>query len=165
MEERPELNKAKKICWRLLALRDHGERELAGKLKNKGFDVDIIAGAIDYFRELGYLNDQVFASNQARRLATGKGYGNRMIASFLLEKGLSEAIVAEAIIIARQEWSEAQALTSLIRKKKTSGNIQDDPKGKQRLVRYLMGKGFPPGLIFEMINRAEEEGGHDDDSK
>jgi regulatory protein len=162
MEECPELNKAKKSCWRLLALRDHGERELAGKLKNKGFEAEIIAEAIDYFRELGYLNDQVFASNQVRRLATGKGYGNRKIASFLLEKGLSEAIVAEALITGRKEWSEAQALTFLIRKKTV---IRDDLKGKQKLVRYLMGKGFPPRLIFEMINRAEEEDGHDDDSK
>jgi regulatory protein len=165
MEEHPELRKAKKICWRLLALRDHGEGELAEKLKNKGFEVEIVAEAIDYFRELGYLNDQVFASNQARRLALGKGYGNRKIASFLLGKGISEAIVAAAIVTARQEWSEGQALTSLIRKKTTSGNIRDDLKGRQRLVRYLMGKGFPPGLIFETINRAEEEDGHDDDSK
>jgi regulatory protein len=166
MEERPELSKAKKICWRLLALRDHSERELAGKLRNKGFEVEIIAEAIDYFREMGYLNDQIFASNQVRRLATGKGYGNRKIASFLLEKGLSEAIVTEALTAVRKEWSEAQALTSLIRKKTTtSGNIRDDLKGKQRLIRYLMGKGFPPGLIFEMINRSEEEDGHDDDSK
>jgi len=165
MEEYPELNKAKKICWRLLSLRDHGERELAGKLKNRGFEVEIIAAAIDYFRELGYLNDRVFASNQARRLAMGKGYGDRKISTFLLDKGLSKDITGEAITAARQEWSEAQALTSLIRKKTASGNIQDNPKGKQRLVRYLMGKGFLPELIFETINRAEEEDGHDDDSK
>jgi len=165
MEERPELKKAKKICWRLLALRDHSERELAGKLRNKGFESGIIAETIDYFHELGYLNDQVFASNQARRLATVKGYGDRKIASFLLEKGFSEAMAGEAINTARQEWSEGQALRSLIRKKTTSGNIRDDLKGRQRLVRYLMGKGFSPGLIFETINRAEEEDGHDDDSK
>ncbi|MDQ1278187.1 MAG: regulatory protein [Thermodesulfobacteriota bacterium] len=165
MEEHPELKKAKKICWRLLARRDRTEQELAGKLKNKGFDGGIVAEAIDYFRELGYLNDRTFASNQARRLAMGKGYGNRKIASFLLEKGLSEDIAAEAIIAARREWSEGQALASLIRKKTTSGNIRDDLKGRQRLVRYLMGKGFPPGLIYETITRAEEEDGHDDDSK
>jgi regulatory protein len=165
MEENPELSKAKKTCWRLLARRDHAERELAGKLKNKGFEDEIVAEVIDYFRGLGYLNDQVFASNQARRLATGKGYGNRKIISFLTEKGLPEAMVAEAITAARQEWSEGQALTSLIRKKTTSGNIRDDLKGRQRLVRYLMGKGFPPGLIYETINRSEEEDGHDDDSK
>ncbi len=158
MEEHPELKKAKKICWRLLARRDRTEQELAGKLKNKGFDGGIIAEAIDYFRELWYLNDRTFASNQARRL-------NRKIASFLLEKGLSEDIAAEAIIAARREWSEGQALASLIRKKTTSGNIRDDLKGRQRLVRYLMGKGFPPGLIYETITRAEEEDGHDDDSK
>lgn len=165
MEERPELRKAKKSCWRSLARRDHSEGELAGKLKNKGFEDEIVAEAIDYFRKLGYLNDQDFASNEARRLATGKGCGNRKIASFLLGKGLPEAMVAEAINTVRQEWSEGQALASLIRKKTTSGNIRDDLKGRQRLVRYLMGKGFPPGLIFETINRAEEEDGHDDDSK
>lgn len=164
MEQRSELNKAKKTCWRLLSLRDHGERELSEKLKNKGFEIDIIEAGIDYFRKLGYLDDQVFASNQAHRLAT-KGFGNRRIVSFLFEKGLPEAIVEEAIIAARRECSEVQALTSLIRKKTNSGNIQDDPKGKQRLVRYLMGKGFPPGLIFEVINRSEEEDRHDEDSK
>jgi regulatory protein len=165
MEEHPELKKAKKICWRLLARRDHAERELAEKLCIKGFDDEIVSEAIDYFRKLGYLNDQVFASDQARRLAVGKGYGNRRIVSFLLEKGLSETMIAEAITAARQEWSEGQALAALIRKKTASGNIRDDLKGRQRLVRYFLGKGFPPGLIYETINRAEEEDGHDDDSK
>jgi regulatory protein len=165
MEERPELNKAKKLCWRLLARRDRTEWEMAGRLTDKGFDGEIIAETIDYFRELGYLNDRIFASNQAWRLVMGKGYGNRKIASFLLGKGLSEDIVEEAINAARQEWSEGQAVASLIRKKTTSGSIRDDRKERQRLIRYLMGKGFPPGLIYETINRAEEEDGHDDDSK
>ena len=166
MAEHPELlGKAKRICWRLLARRDLSERELAGKLAAKGFEDGIIAETIDYFRELGYLHDEVFALNQARRLATGKGYGDRKIASFLQGRGITEAVAAEAITAVRQEWNEGQALKSLIRKKTTGGNIRDDLPGKQRLVRYLMGRGFPPGLIFETINRAQEEEGNDDDSK
>jgi len=165
MEDNEGLARAKQVCWRLLARRDHGEEELARKLTKKGFPGEVVTGTIDYFRELGYLNDRAFAAAQARRLARGKGYGDRRLRAFLRERGIPESLAGEAVAAVRQEWTEAQAVASLIEKKKQHRPIKGDPQGKQRLFRYLLGRGFPPGLICEQINRAEEEDGHDDDGK
>ncbi len=165
MADNEGLARAKQICWRLLARRDHGEEELARKLSRRGFAAAVITETIDYFRGLGYLNDKLFAAGQARRLAEDKGLGDRRLHSSLLQKGISASLAEEAITAIRQEWSEEQALRSLIKKKTKSRPLREDPQGKQRLYRYLLGRGFPPGLICELIKRAEEEDGHDDDGK
>ncbi len=150
---------------RLLARRDHGERELAQKLLDRGFAAELVSGTIAYFRELGYLNDRLFAVRQARRLAEERGLGDRRLRSFLRGRGISEELTAEAIEAARQERSQEEILRSLIRKKTLAGYDRDDHRKRQKLFRHLLGRGFPPGLIYEMINRAEEEEGHDDDGK
>ena len=165
MEDNEGLARAKQVCWRLLARRDHGEEELARKLTKKGFPGEVVTGTIDYFRGLGYLNDKLFAVGLARRLAEDKGLGDRRLQSLLVQKGISASLAEEAITAIRQEWSEEQAVRSLIKKKTKSRPLREDPQGKQRLFRYLLGRGFAPGLIYELINRAEEEDGHDDDGK
>jgi len=167
MDPTPEhsLARAKQVVWRLLARRDHGERELAQRLARKGFSREVVAGTIAYFRDLGYLDDRLFAVAQTRRLAAGKGWGNRRLLSHLRERGISEPLAEEAVAAVRQEWSEEQAIVSLIKNKTKKRPLKGDPKGKQQLYRFLLGRGFPPGLICELIKRAEEEDGHDDDGE
>jgi len=165
MDEDEGLARAKRVCWRLLARRDHGEEELARKLAQKDFPGEIVAETIAYFRDLGYLNDRRFAAALARRLATERGFGDRRLRFSLLERGIAADLAGEAVAAVRQEWSEARAAASLIKKKTKNRPLGDDPKEKQRLFRRLMDKGFPPALIYEQINRAEEEDGHDDDGK
>ncbi|MDI9571171.1 MAG: regulatory protein RecX [Pseudomonadota bacterium] len=162
-EER--LARAREVGWRLLARRDHGEAELARKLAKRGFPAEVVAVTIDYFRGLGYLDDRAFAAGQVRRLAIGRGYGDRRLHAFLRERGMPESLAGEAIAAIRREWTEARAVASLIARKTQRRPIKGDPQEKQRLFRYLLGRGFPPGLICEQINRAEEVEGHDDDGE
>ena len=58
----------------------------------------------------------------------------------------------------REEISEAEAVRRIVRKK-TKGRETPalDDKEKRRLVNSLMGKGFPPGLIFKILSVREEE--------
>ena len=44
----------------------------------------------------------------------------------------------------------------MIRKKLDSGAWKIDDRERRRLAQSLMGKGFPPGLIFEILNRSKE---------
>jgi len=159
------LARAREAGLRLLARRDHGERELAQKLLSRGFDEEIVSGTIAYFRELGYLSDRRFATGQARRLAEERGLGDRRLRSFLRGRGISEELTAAAIEAVRRDWSEEKALRSLIRKKTLAGYDRKNHRERQKLIRHCLGRGFPPELIYEMINRAEEEDGHDDDGK
>jgi SOS response regulatory protein OraA/RecX len=56
----------------------------------------------------------------------------------------------------REELTEREAIILLIRKKVDNGAGKLDDRKKRRLAQSLMGKGFPPGLIFNILNRSKE---------
>ena len=149
--------KAKQTVLRLLALRDHSEQELRKKLAAKRYEDDLIDQLLIEFRDLGYLNDEVYAGRLVRYLATEKLYGDRRIEGKLREKGIPREHIGRLIDEVRGEFSEARALETLIRKKAAGQPPANDDKGKRRLAQNLMGRGFAPKLIFEMLERTLEE--------
>jgi regulatory protein len=148
--------KAKQRAFRLLAMRARSEKELRAKLKEKGFDESTVEEVAARLRELNYLDDESFARQWARNLAVNKLFGNRRIEASLEEKGISRPLIREVLTEAREELTERKAVILLIRKKLDGSDRKIDDKEKRRLAQSLMGKGFPPGLIFEMLNRSKE---------
>jgi len=166
MQDDPLREKAEKKAFRLLTLRAHSEKELAAKLDERGFSEGVIAGVVQKCRELGYLNDREFARQRARELAVNRLLGDRRIVLDLREKGIPESLSRQAIGEVRAEIGEEKALEIVLRKRRR-GTTPDamDEKEKARLMRSLLGKGFPTGLIFRKLQKAEEEGFHDDDGE
>ena len=146
------LTNAKQKAYRYLALRPRSEKEVAKKLKEKGFSTEIIQETLEKLSDLKYINDNSFASQWARHLAVNKLWGNRKIIADLQEKGIGKDLIAAAMDAARQEISEEESIARLIRKKtagKRSGPI--DIKEKKRIFQGLLGRGFPPGLILQKL--------------
>ncbi len=152
------LEKARQKAFRLLALRARSEQELRAKLAEKGFDGETVNRVAAELHDLKYLDDETFARQWARNLAVNRLLGNRRIEMSLREKGIpadSARLVIEAI---REEISEREAIRRIVRKKtKGRETVAPDNKEKRRLAHSLMGKGFPPGLIFEILAVREEE--------
>lgn len=150
--------KAKQRAFRLLAVRARSEKELRLRLKEKGFDETIVGEVAARLLELKVLDDESFAVQWARNLGVNKLFGNRKIALSLREKGIPPPLIEKAIEEVRREISEADAVLTLIRKKgKYSDIMKMDSGGKRRLAASLMGKGFPPDLIFDRLNPSKEE--------
>lgn len=57
---------AKSAAARLLAARQYSVAGLTRKLTERGYDEDEIEGVIEYFTEMGYLNDLEFARSIVR---------------------------------------------------------------------------------------------------
>ena len=165
MDEGAPASRARQTVLRLLALRDRSEGEIRQKLKNKGCDNDLIEKILAEFRELRYLNDEAFATRQSRYLAHDKLYGNRRIEVQLRGKGISKELIRKAIDSVRRDFPEEEALDMRIRKIGHMQQTNSDAMVKMRLARSLMGKGFPPELIFEKLDTVLEEYRHDDDGK
>lgn len=164
MEEDPRRGKAEAKAYRLLALRAHSEKELRAKILAGGFGERLVAEVIGKCRELGYLDDRSYARQRARELAVNRLAGDRRIAADLRERGIGEDLAREAIVQIREEFSEAEALDRLVRKRSGGkGGAALEEKERARLVRSLMGKGFPAGLVFRKLNQTQEEGFHGDD--
>lgn len=158
MEEDFLREKAKQKAFRLLAARARSEKELRIKLREKGFDEAIVGEVTERLRELKFLDDESFAVQWARNLGVNKLFGNRRIALSLQEKGIPSPLIEKAINEVRREISEADALITWIRKKRTSRDHKEmGVREKRRLAGSLMGKGFPPDLIFCVLNQSKEE--------
>jgi regulatory protein len=148
--------KAKQRAFRLLAMRARSEKELRGKLREKGFDESVVEEVAERLGELNYLDDESFARQWARNLALNKLFGNRKIEAGLMEKGIPQPLIRQVLTEVRQELPEQEAIILLIRKKVDTSNGKLDDREKRRLAQRLMGKGFPPGLVFDILNRSKE---------
>jgi len=163
MADDPEVDKALQKAYRFLAARARSEQELRGKLAERKFDGPVIDLVIARLCESGYLNDEAFARQWVRRLAAEKWAGNRRIEISLQGKGIEKILSARILEEIRQELPEAEAVRQLIRKKLKGHRLRPwDGREKRRLAQHLLGKGFAPGLIYEMIREAEEEYRNDD---
>ncbi len=157
--------KAMQKAFRLLSVRSRSCHELRSKLKERGVGKPVIDNVIDRLIELSYLDDEAFAKGWARNLAVNRLWGDRRIRISLREKGISGEYVDDAISEVREEYDERAAIEHLIEKKygkKQSSNINSNLlKEKRRLIQNLRGRGFPPGLIFELLGQPKEEDADD----
>ena len=153
-----DLAAAKQKAYRLLAMRPHSEKELENKLREKGFPAVVIKETLEKLYDLKYLNDASFAGQWARNLAVNKLWGNRKIIASLQEKGIAAQLIDDAIVAARIEIAEEEAISVLVKKKAAKKNPPAfDIKEKHKLFQSLMGRGFPPGLILNKLGKAAEE--------
>ncbi len=172
MDEEGEFIRARDKAFRLLGIRAHSEMELRRKLKSGKFSSAVVERAIERCRELGYIDDGQFARARARILASGKLSGNRRIAFDLKERGVSGDIADAAIAEVDEEIAEEERIRLFLEKQrpvKTTGEKAEDPsvifKEKARLIRSLMGRGFPLDSIMDAINTREEGKFHGNDGE
>jgi regulatory protein len=106
-------------AFRILARRDHTRKELADKLRQKGFDHAATEGALARCRELGYLDDAKTAIIIAGHLAES-GYGPLRIRHTLGQKGLDDAVIEKAIACTGDEEAQVISARRILAKKKVS---------------------------------------------
>jgi regulatory protein len=150
--------KATQYGYRILAARPLSEKEFRLKLKRKGYGGAVVEAVTERFKELGYLNDATIAGQLARTFAVSRLWGDRRIAVGMKAKGFDRELIEAAITLVRQELTERAAIMQLLGKKgKGRLFVPEDNKEKRKLLQSLMGKGFPPGLIFEVLAISGEE--------
>lgn len=91
-----EENKAKQKALRLLEIRDHCERELAGKLMRSGFSREAAQAAAARMVELGLINDETYAQSLADELFRRKGFSPARIEQELAARGVARDTAYEA---------------------------------------------------------------------
>lgn len=79
-----------------LTRRGHGVKEVAGKLKEKGYPGHEIAEAITRAEESGFLDDEKFAEDCVRYRAEISKWGPNKIKQELKQKGIAESYINQA---------------------------------------------------------------------
>jgi SOS response regulatory protein OraA/RecX len=172
--------RARERAVSLLGLRDRSRRELETRLRQAGFEPEVIARSVEWLLSLGYLDDRRFA----RAYATEKGrtgWGPRRIRSELAAKGVERSIVDE--VLGEGETAGAEdahsgrgggaagvgqadgALEQTVRKR-FGREFASDPRGaERRLAGFLARRGYDWETIGRMSRLLKLEAGAADGSE
>jgi len=139
-------------AFRLLALRDRSEHDLAGRLRRKGFGADDIGTALERCKALGYLDDNRFARQRAKSLlASGRAAGPRLLAE-LKQQGIAEDLARIAISEAGHAVDPDQILNDLLRKRFAGFNYAEaDDRQRRRVIQYFMRRGFSLSRVLSLL--------------
>ena len=134
------IKRAKLRAMHLLTDMDRTESQLRTKLKQGLYPDDIIEQAMAYVKSFGYVEDE----NYARRFVHSRKdrKSKKELYAALLQKGVPAEIVEQVFEEADYgEKDSRQAIEALMRKRSYNPETAD-VKEKQKMMGYLMRKGF-----------------------
>lgn len=130
-----------KKCESLLARCEQCRAGLARKMRQKGFEKEPVAYALDYLERRKFLDDGRFAAAWLRSHAVSKCQGRTRLANELASRGIGRDIAAAALDAFFAEYDEAALCRKAIAKATRAG------RGGDRLLKYLLDSGFSYRLI------------------
>ncbi len=139
----------------LLSRRDHSEKELREKLRQKGC-AEGADEAVEKLRSYGYVYDARFAARFAAELQRVKHFGKKRIEQELLRKGIDRALIAETLA---EMTFETEDLVSLIEQK--YARRLSTEKGVAQTVAALQRRGYGfreiKDALEQLAQKTEEE--------
>lgn len=127
--------------------------EVRLKLKENGFAEDVIDEVLDILEKEEYLNDKVYCEIFIEDKKKLNGYGKNKIKSLLIQKGISKNIFEDFLNEFEYDEEFGNALKMGIKKLELLSNEEDNFKKKQKIINYLVYRGFG----FDMINDVLKE--------
>lgn len=152
MNEESHVDKEiKEVCLRLLARREHSQKELLNKLALRGFDRDDAQPVIDELAEQGWQDDLRYAENYAR-FRILKGYGPIRVGYELLQNGIA-AFDLEAIV-QKEAGSWMELLEQVYSKKYPHDTVLERNEWTKR-SRFLLHRGFSGAMIGALFDQLD----------
>ncbi len=146
---------ARRTALRYLGRRLRSEHEVRARLEELETPASIIDRVVSRLRDSGLIDDRRFAEAVIHDLALRDIGGVRAIRERLRRKGLSSAVIAEALdrIVTperQQKLAVASAHRYLLRRQKRRGK-PDLARLRQNLMSYLGRRGFEWSLIGSVV--------------
>ncbi len=130
---------------RLLSMRAHSEKELYDKLKRK-YKAAAAKQAVEKCRELGFINDEQFASLLADELVRRKHYAPKRVENELISRGIDRQIAQS--VACTLDIDEKISIMDII-DKFVPNDTKPDAKTKKRIINRLLRLGYTPHEVFD----------------
>jgi regulatory protein len=156
-----EKQKVYSKALRMIGRRPHSILEIKRKLKEQGFEVDIIGSALDTLKQQNYVNDEEFAKALTESRIHYQRKGRNYVRQELQQRGVSKELIQGAIDQINPEEEYQTALT--LAKKKwdlTTGTNQDK---RRKTLSFLMRRGFTGAVVSKVLQEVANDYGNDDD--
>lgn len=141
--EQAEIVQAREAALRILAHREHTERELRKKLACRGFASETVDSLVGWLRERDYLCERRFAELYIRQRAR-KGYAVQRVFMELISRGVDQE-VARSVLSDPQIPDSERVAGDLARKKAASG------RKPGQVYSFLRGRGFSHSLTARVL--------------
>ncbi|MDE7107535.1 MAG: RecX family transcriptional regulator [Clostridiales bacterium] len=150
--EKSELNSAFERAVGYLSIAPRAKKEIYRYLADKGYDKVIIEQAIDKLVSYHYIDDYLYAQTYIK--SKSKKYGAFRISAELKQKGIAQSVIDELLDDASED-----SITDIARKYINTHKSAD----RQKLKRFLAGRGFSWDSINAVVAQLSSELDGDDD--
>lgn len=135
---------AREVALGLLARREHSKRELIIKLRARGCPEKIITQVVDQLAAEGMQSDARFAESFVRS-RIDRGRGPLRIRAELIERGIEDDLIAEALLQYEDWWRDLalEAYNKRYGEDRPSGDIVE----RSRRSMFLQRRGFTADQI------------------
>lgn len=140
--EEDALRQAKDQALRYLAVRPHSRRELFRKMREKGYRPAVIERALADLAKIDLINDEQFARLFIQNELLLRPSGRTLLRQKLMQRGIEKEMVEHLLAELFPESLEEEFVRRLAKKFLKSRGHLPPQKQKEKLVRYLQGKGF-----------------------
>ena len=137
----------------LLARRELAEAQLRTRLAKRRFNDDEIDAAMTRLRRERALDDRRTALACARTQVRIKHRGRARVVRHIEALGINRDIAREAVAEVFAELDENALLEQALDRRLRHGLSLSDPAVFRRVHRYLLGQGFDPGRVTELLRR------------
>jgi regulatory protein len=141
---------------RLLARRAYSIAQMRRALTRRSDSVAAVEEAIVRLRQIGYLDDQKFAEQQAGALRRNRAFGPRRIVRELKAKGVNYSFIQAAVEQAFAEVGEYELLEQVLGKKVRNLHLPLTRSRLNSLCRSLLRQGFRGGDIMKAVRARPE---------
>ncbi len=152
--------RAREDAYRLLSFRARSEQEIAERLRQKGYEDEVIADTMTSLQQQGFVNDEDFANSWVS--ARGKTRGRQALSHELRQKGIARE-TAQEILETRTPSVEREAARAAAIKRVGERPTDQSREAKARLAGYLARRGFGWGIIKPVLNELYGFSDTDDD--
>ena len=151
------IRQAKDQALRYLTVRPHSRRELWRKMREKGHRSEVINQVLDHLENVELVNDEqftrLFIQNELRLRPVGK----LLLIQKLVQRGIPREMYEPLLKELLPDEEEIEIARSLVKKFLKSHSRDKGDKLKEKLVRYLQGKGFQWEQIKQVLPAKSED--------
>ena len=156
LRKQDETDRAFQNALNYLSYRMRSVYEVRKYLEEREVEVEEIDNIIETLTDRGFLHDESFAASYVRTKRDTAQKGPLLMKRELQEKGIAAAIIERAMeeYTAEQQFDDAVALAE---KKQSSYQKESVRKREEKLMQFLLQKGYPAGLAKEAVKEANLE--------
>lgn len=158
LQEAEEYQAIKDYFIRLLGRRDHARGELQKKGLAKGFPDTIMDEVLNELSDKNYLNEEVFAEKFISDKLSFSKWGPQKIRSELIKKGVQNQTIDKLLKEQTGDLELSRICVDLVVKRKARYLRENDPlKRRQKIIGWLLQKGFQQDTIHKAMTEIEKE--------